>query len=148
MVNTHRHSPPTVIKLSSLISCLENKHDLFLTLCCYEIRPMRGEGFHFPVHCWGVSNTTWSKVLMGKQLLYFEDWGTVKHTERGILCPGWSTWWPHAIQKARERTMSTIHTVILSLFFLLNKEYEVSATHRFCPDIVTTLSVDHILLER
>lgn len=36
----------------------------------------------------------------------------------------------------------------IELLFLLNEEYEVSATHRFCPDIVTTLSVDDILLER
>lgn len=50
-----------------------------------------GEGFHFPVHCWSVSNTTWSKVLMGKQLLHFVDWRAVKRTERGILWPGWST---------------------------------------------------------
>lgn len=158
--NAHSPSFSYTLTTSSFsfphISHLENQRNLLHTLRYWGIRPMmEGEGFHFPVHCWDVSNTTWSKVLMGKQLLHSVDQRAVKRTERGILWPGWSTWWPHAIRRKKKEkkktpgcTMSAFHTVlyIICFWYLTCETCEVIATHRFRPDIVTTLCVDDILL--
>ena len=114
--------------------------------------------FKFPVHCCGVSNTTRPEVLMGSQLLYFVERGVGKHTERGILCPGWSTWWLHAAKKHAwgkiTRATSTPLLFYCSDFYLQRRVLMSMdgkfpwAAHRFSSDVVATLSVDDILLWR
>lgn len=128
------HIQPTVILLWLSLKRLchglfltfyvkKNKHYLFLTLyyCGLKPNPMMGEGFQFPVHFCSVSNTTWSKLLMERQLLYFKDERVGKHTERAIvprveyLMSSCSPINLPPTEKAR--VMSPIHTVLYRTHF-------------------------------